>query len=90
MRITINIDDELEKDIKKRAKKNYLSIQELIEDIVRRSMISYKKSGTRSFKTDDRLVGIFSRDRRGRPRKKKKSVKNKTTKKKNIKKQKKR
>jgi len=70
--ITIRLGDELYEEIKKRAKKNYLSVPELIEDIVRRSMISYKGGIRRPIKIDDKLVAIFSRERRGRKKRKKK------------------
>jgi metal-responsive CopG/Arc/MetJ family transcriptional regulator len=67
--LTIRFGNELMKEIKKRAKKNYLSVPELIEDIVRRSMISYRGGKRRPLKIDDRLIAIFSRERRGRKRK---------------------
>ena len=67
MKLTINLDDEEVKILKKRAKKNILTVKEQVEDIVRRSCLSYKKtSGYKSIKVDDKLVGIFSRERRGR------------------------
>ena len=70
-RITIDITDEEKSVLKKRADKNYFSLKEQIEDIVRRSCISTKKnSGIKPVKCDDKLVGIFSRARSGRPRKK--------------------
>ena len=68
--ISINIEKDLFSVVKKRAKKNYLSIQELIEDIIRRSMLSYAKRSKNGPKVDDKLVGIFSRERRGRKKKK--------------------
>ena len=68
--ITITLSDEEKKIIKKRADKNYFSLKEQIEDIVRRSCIFAKKrAGMKQIKVDDRLVGIFSRQRRGRKRK---------------------
>ena len=70
-RITIDITDDEQKILKKRADKNYFSIKEQAEDIIRRSCISQKnKSSTKEIKCDDKLVGIFSRARSGRPRKK--------------------
>ena len=72
-RISIKIDSELFSQLEKRAEKNHLSVREMAEDIVRRSMVSYKGGPSRSRqKIDDKLVGIFSRERRGRKRKKKK------------------
>ena len=68
--ISLRFDSELLELIEKRAEKNLLSKEELIEDIVRRSMLSYKdKSKTIQGKTDDPLVNVFSRDRRGRKKK---------------------
>ncbi len=71
MKLTISLDDEEVKILKKRAKKNFLTVKEQVEDIVRRSCLSYKKTSSyKSVKVDDKLVGIFSRERRGRKRKK--------------------
>jgi hypothetical protein len=53
--------------IRKRAKKNLLSVPEQIEDIVRRSCINAKlKPINANEKIDDLLVGIFSRKKTGR------------------------
>ena len=71
-KFTIDVDKDMLRDLKKRADDNYFSVSELIEDIVRRSMLTYKRPKRTSFKVDDRLVGAFSRERRGRKRKKKK------------------
>ena len=77
--ITISFDNDLISSVDKRAKKLFLSRKELVEDIVRRSMISYtKRNKTKTkIKVDDKLVGIFSRQRSGRKKKvnKKKSEK---------------
>jgi len=66
--ITITLDENLLKLIKRRAQKNLLTAREQIEDIVRRSMLSYsdsrKLSSTKNI--DDKLLNIFSRQRRGR------------------------
>ena len=77
MRISIDLGKEEEKILKKRAEKNYFSLIEQVEDILRRSCIRTKKgSSYRKTKIDDRLVAIFSKDPRGRKRKpKKKKVK---------------
>jgi hypothetical protein len=73
MKLTINLDDDEVKILKKRADKNFFSLKEQVEDIIRRSCITYKKSQKyQIIKVDDRLVGIFSRYRRGRKKKKKK------------------
>ena len=68
-RITIDIDEDVKKIINKRAKKNLLTLREQIEDILRKSAVRTKSGTTTSFKVDDRLVGMFSRQRKGRPRK---------------------
>ena len=67
--IPVKFEKELTKEIEKRAKKNYLSMPELIEDIVRRSMISYAGGIRRTLKIDDKLVAMFSREKRGRKKK---------------------
>ncbi len=71
--ITLRFDSELIKVIEKRAKENFLSSEELVEDIVRRSMISYKEGENVSkIKCDDALIDIFSREKRRKRRAKKK------------------
>ena len=68
--ITVELTDELYKKLKLRASNNYQDLNELIEDIIRRSMISYKKSSNiADKKADDALINIFSRSRRGRKKK---------------------
>ena len=67
--ITIDIGEEEKKILKKRAKKNLLTLKEQIEDIIRRSCINYRKKKYSSFKTNDKLINIFSREKRGRKRK---------------------
>ncbi len=69
-RITILIDKEEEKILKRRAKKNLMTLREQIEDIIRRSCVSAKRrKSLPKDKTDDKLIRIFSRARRGRRRK---------------------
>lgn len=68
--ILVKLDNELVGLLEKRAKKNFLTVDEMVEDIVRRSMISWKGGTKRGFKVDDKLVGVFSREKRGRKRKK--------------------
>lgn len=71
MNITIRLDEAEKRILKKRADKNLMSLKEQIEDIVRRSCVHYKgKKSYRPIPVDDKLVGIFSRERRGRRRKK--------------------
>ena len=71
MNITIFIDDQEKKLLLKRAKKNLFSLKEQIEDIIRRSCVRSSHGRYRPIKVDDRLVGIFSREKRGRKKKKK-------------------
>jgi len=69
-KITINLDDEEKKILEKRAKKNLMTLQEQIEDIIRRSAVNYKSGKSISeVDPDDRLVGIFSKSKKGRKRK---------------------
>ncbi len=69
-RLSINISDEEKNILKKRADKNYLSLCEQVEDIIRRSCISQKnKTSSKEIPVDDKLVSIFSRSRRGRKKK---------------------
>ena len=59
---TIEIDDNILKVLKRRAKQNMLSAREMAEDIIRRSMVSWVGGfRRRGFKIDDRLVAAFSR-----------------------------
>ncbi len=69
MKITIEIDPEEEKILRRRAKKNLMTLKEQVEDIIRRSCVNFKKIKYRKIKVDDKLVAIFSRERRGRRRK---------------------
>lgn len=68
MDITIRLSDDEVKLLKKRAKKNLLNLREQVEDIIRRSCINSKLIKTYDEKIDDKLVGIFSRQTRGRKR----------------------
>ena len=70
MRLTIELDDEEVKILKRRGKKNILTLREQVEDIIRRSCINAKSKTIHQSKSDDKLVDIFSRDRRGKKRKK--------------------
>jgi len=64
MRLTILIDSQEEKLLKSRAKKNLLTIQEQVEDIVRRSCVNSKKKTPVEDRCDDSLVRVFSRKKR--------------------------
>ena len=71
-KLTIHIDEDVKKIISKRAKENLLTLREQIEDILRKSAVRTKKSGKyKQIKIDDKLVAVFSRERRGRKKKKK-------------------
>jgi len=65
--ISIHLDKELIKALEKRAKKNYMTLRELINDILIRSMANYGKTG-RSYGEPkvEKMVRIFSRKKRGR------------------------
>jgi len=67
--LTIDLSSEEIKLLEKRAKKNILSVREMAEDIIRRSCIRSKRKVYTEPKIDDALVGIFSRQTRGRKRK---------------------
>lgn len=68
--ITISIDEEIQKVIGKRAKKNLLTIKEQVEEIIRQSAVRTKSGeSASSIKADDRLVEVFSRHKKGRRRK---------------------
>jgi len=75
MKLTINLDDKEVKILEKRAKKNFLSLKEQVEDIIRLSCIRASKGTYNPIKIDDKLVGIFSREKRGRKKKVKKKKK---------------
>ncbi len=71
-KLTIDLDDAEIKLLEKRAKKNLFTLKEQVEDILRRSCASMQnQTGYRQVKVDDKLVAIFSRERRGRKKKKK-------------------
>jgi len=69
MKITINLSEQEAQILKKRAKKNLLTVPEQAEDIIRRSCVNFKTGSTTNETCDDKLVSIFSRARKGRPRK---------------------
>jgi hypothetical protein len=72
MKLIIDLTDEEVKLLEKRGKKNILDLKEQVEDIIRRSCINAKKNTVAQSKCDDVLVDIFSRDKRGKSRKKSK------------------
>ncbi len=63
--ICIFLSNEILTSLEKRAKKNLLTIEEQIEDILRRSSIK-KKFALTAEKLDDMLLTCFSRSQRGR------------------------
>ncbi len=63
--VTIELDERVVSKLQKRAKRNMLSLREMIEDIVRRSAMLSGGTST-SGDSDDALVGIFSRKTRKR------------------------
>jgi len=67
-KLTVYLDSDVLKNLEKRAKKNMLNLHEQIEDILRRSVLSYKKGYPQAIKVDDKFIEIFSRERRGRKR----------------------
>ena len=69
--ITITLDEDVKKIISRRAKRNLFTLREQIEDILRKSAVRTKAGTSRVIKVDDRLVAAFSRDKRGRKKKKK-------------------
>ncbi len=64
--VTIFMDNEVLKILEKRAKKNMFTVSEQIEDILRRSCLGMKQKPSYDKNLDDALVGIFSREKRGR------------------------
>ena len=69
--ITIELDSLTYDVLAKRAKKQLVSVSGLVQDIVRRSMVSYTRTGSSAStrKVDDTFVELFSRARSGRKRK---------------------
>jgi len=65
----VQIDSDVKKALESRAKKQYLELDELVSDILRRSVISSKK-GSQEKITDDMFINIFSKSRKGRKAKK--------------------
>jgi hypothetical protein len=68
--VLISLNENEVKLLQKRAKKNLMTLREQVEDIIRRSCVSTKNTAQKTFKTDDKLVEIFSRNTRGRKIKK--------------------
>jgi len=64
--VCLFLSDDLLNILEKRAKKNMQTISEQIEEIIRKSCVTYKGGTSPSEKLDDSLVGLFSRKRTGR------------------------
>ena len=65
--VSIDLDSDVISALEKRAKKNFMSLREQIEDIIRRSVIaSKKKPYSASEDKEDGLLSAFSR--RGKKR----------------------
>ena len=65
--VAIFLSDDLLNIIEKRAKKNLQTLPEQIEEILRRSCVTYKGGKKlNQEKLDDTLVGLFSRRNTGR------------------------
>ena len=62
---SIELDKGELKVLEKRAKKNLMTVNEQIQDIIRRSCVnSLNKTSSPKINVDDRLVSIFSRVKR--------------------------
>ncbi len=70
-KVTLYLDDEVLKVLEKRAKKNLMTLSEMIEDILRRSAISSGKTKKSEEKLDDMLIKLFSRRNTGKKKTKK-------------------
>ena len=64
--VCIFLSDDLLKIIERRAKKNMQTISEQIEEILRKSCVTYKGNVSSQEKLDYTLVGLFSRKRTGK------------------------
>lgn len=74
--ISILLDSAIFSALEKRAKRELMSIRELVSDILRRSVISSKRrSGYKALKGGDKFIEYFSRHPSGRKRKRKKKKK---------------
>lgn len=59
--LTIFLDNNLKKELEKRAKKELMTVDELVYDIIRRSVVSYKGNTTVIDNVDDKFLTFFSR-----------------------------
>ncbi|MDD5700280.1 MAG: hypothetical protein PHH00_03790 [Candidatus Nanoarchaeia archaeon] len=65
-KVCFYMDSEVYAVIKKRAKKNLLTVEEQVEDIVRRSAVNAGGIKREEEKLDDLLVSVFSRKKTGK------------------------
>ena len=73
--ISVSLDEKVKRIIEKRAKKNLFTLREQAEEILRQSAIRTKTGTISKLKADDRLVEIFSRNKKGKKKKIQKSHK---------------
>ena len=66
--MTVHLSEDVFKIIEKRARKNILTPEEQVEDIIRRSCVNTKKSSEIQDNVDDIFLKLFSRKNTGRPR----------------------
>jgi len=59
--ITIFLDANAYKKLEKRAKANFLTVSELISEIIRRSLIAMKRGNVQGGTSDDKFIEYFSR-----------------------------
>jgi len=59
--ITVVLDSLVKKKLEARAKKELMTLEELINDILRRSVVLYKGKSSVSDKVDDKFITLFSR-----------------------------
>ena len=59
--ITIHLDGKVLSSLEKRAKKELLDIDQLISDILRRSVLSYRGKSTITDNLDDKFLSYFTR-----------------------------
>ncbi|MBX4212596.1 hypothetical protein KW787_04045 [Candidatus Pacearchaeota archaeon] len=63
--ISVELEIEVKKILEKRAKRELLTLRELVSDILRRSALSTKES-TKKDNVDDPFISYFSRKNRKR------------------------
>lgn len=60
-KVSIYLDSELLRKLERRAKRNFLTLPEQIEDILRRSTLNTQKRAYKEEKLDDKFISFFSR-----------------------------